>query len=166
MSTFTRLVSVCVLLGVAFFTAGCQTTQAENSTGYGKQKVVYHINYDNPKKQKGALRNIQNHINAVGAENLDIKVVMHGNGLAMVLEPDALTRVPKFKNANANDAQQATIANLKGQGIAFEVCANTLKGRKVNVNDDLYDVDQADIVPSGVAEVAELQKKGYAYIKP
>ena len=164
MSTFTRFVSVCVLLGVAFFTTGCQTAQAEN--GYSKQKVVYHINYDNPKKQKGALRNIQNHINAVGAENLDIKVVMHGNGLAMVLEPDALKRVPKFKNANANDTQQATIANLKGQGIGFSVCANTVKGRKVNVDDDLYDVDQADIVPSGVAEVAELQKKGYAYIKP
>lgn len=166
MSTVTRLVSACVLLGMAFLTTGCQTTQAESGTGYGKQKVVYHINYDNPKKQKGALRNIQNHINAVGAENLDIKVVMHGNGLAMVLEPDALTRVPKFKNANANDTQQATIANLKGQGIGFSVCANTVKGRKVNVNDDLYDVDKADIVPSGVAEVAELQKKGYAYIKP
>jgi len=166
MSTVTRLVSACVLLGMAFLTTGCQTTQAESGTGYGKQKVVYHINYDNPKKQKGALRNIQNHINAVGAENLDIKVVMHGNGLAMVLEPDALQRVPKFKHANANDTQQATIATLKDQGIGFSVCANTVKGRKVNVNDDLYDVEKADIVPSGVAEVAELQKKGYAYIKP
>ncbi|NNJ92889.1 MAG: hypothetical protein HKP55_14530, partial [Gammaproteobacteria bacterium] len=47
---------------------------------YSKQKVVYHINYDTPKKQAGALRNIQNHINAVGAENMDIKVVLHGNG--------------------------------------------------------------------------------------
>ena len=44
--------------------------------GYAKQKVVYHINYDNPKKQAGALRNIQNHINAVGADNLDLKVVL------------------------------------------------------------------------------------------
>ena len=63
--------------------------QAVADNGYGKQKVVYHINYDNPKKQAGALRNIQNHINAVGAENMEIKVVMHGNGVAMVLEPDA-----------------------------------------------------------------------------
>ncbi|MEA1888955.1 MAG: DsrE family protein [Pseudomonadota bacterium] len=148
-------------------TSGCQSAQADKGeAGYGKQKVVYHVNYDNPKKQKGALRNIQNHINAVGAENLDIKVVMHGNGLSMVLEPDALKMVPKFKQANANDAQQATIANLKGQGIAFSVCANTVKGRKVNVNDMLYDVDNADIVPSGVAELAHLQKKGYGYIKP
>ena len=167
MSTFTRLVSVCVLLGVAFMTTGCQTSQAAKAEqGYGKQKVVYHINYDNPKKQTGALRNIQNHINAVGAENLDIKVVMHGNGLSMVLEPDALPMVPKFKKANANDKQQATISHLKGQNVAFSVCANTVKGRKVDVDGMLYDVDKADIVPSGVAEVAHLQKHGYGYIKP
>ncbi len=38
---------------------------------YGKQKVVYHVNYPGgkeDKKYRDALRNIQNHINAVGAE--------------------------------------------------------------------------------------------------
>jgi hypothetical protein len=141
-------------------------TSATAAEGYGKQKVVYHINYDNPKKQAGALRNIQNHINAVGAENLDLKVVLHGNGLALLLEPDALTRVPKFKHANANDKMTAKIDGLKNQGVAFNVCANTVKGRKVNLNDDLYNVDQADVVPSGVAELAKLQQQGYVYIKP
>ena len=164
MKHFTRLAAVCALLGVAFLTTGCQT--ADSGKGYGKQKVVYHINYDNPKKQKGALRNIQNHINAVGAENLDLRVVMHGNGVAMVLEPEALAAVPKFKHANADMNQQAAIANLKGQGIKFAVCANTLKGRNVNMNDHLYDVSKADIVPSGVAELAHLQKQGFAYVKP
>ena len=37
---------------------------------------------------------------------------------------------------------------------------------KVDFENDLYDVDQADIVPSGVAEVARLQGMGYSYIKP
>jgi len=134
--------------------------------GYGKQKVVYHINYDNPKKQGGALRNIQNHINAVGAENLDIKVVLHGNGLALLLDPDSLKNVPKFKHANATDEMTAKISGLKDQGVAFDVCANTVRGRKVNVENDLYDVEKADIVPSGVAELAALQQQGYVYIKP
>ena len=134
--------------------------------GYDKQKVVYHINYDNPKKQAGALRNIQNHINAVGAENLDIKVVLHGNGLALLLDPDSLERLKKFKHANANDKMTAKIDGLKNQGVSFNVCANTVRGRKVDLNIDLYDVEQSDIVPSGVAEVAKLQQEGYAYIKP
>ena len=60
----------------------------------------------------------------------------------------------------------AKIAGLKGQGINFHVCANTLRGKKVSYEEDLYDVSKADIVPSGVAELAKLQAMGYTYIKP
>jgi hypothetical protein len=161
MKTITKLV-IATLFISSYWVAG----QALAADGYGKQKVVYHINYDNPKKQAGALRNIQNHINAVGAENLDLKVVLHGNGLALLLEPDSLDKLKKFKHANANDKMTAKVTDLKGQGVDFHVCANTVRGRKVDVETDLYDVDQADIVPSGVAEVAKLQQEGYAYIKP
>lgn len=138
---------------------------AASDSGYGKQKVVYHINYDVPKKQAGALRNIQNHINAVGAENLDLKVVLHGNGLALLLEPESLEKT-KLKYGNANDQMKAKVAGLKDQGVSFQVCANTLKGKKVEFSDDLYDVTEGDIVPSGVAELARLQLQGYTYIKP
>lgn len=133
---------------------------------YGKQKVVYHINYDNPKQQAGALRNIQNHINAVGAENMDIKVVLHGNGLALLLDPDSLEKLTKFKHANATDEMTAKVDGLKGQGVEFQVCANTVRGRKVDVMNDLYDVDKSNIVPSGVAQLSHLQAQGYTYIKP
>ena len=151
-----------VLLCLSFFASG--NTLA--SDRYGKQKVVYHINYDNPKQQAGALRNIQNHINAVGAENLDLKVVLHGNGLALLLEPDALSKLKKFKHANADEKMTAKIDSLKDQGVNFNVCANTVRGRKVDLETDLYNVDKSDVVPSGVAEVARLQLLGYAYIKP
>lgn len=153
-----------VLAGLVGLTAW--TGAALAAPGYTKQKVVYHINGDNPKQQAGALRNIQNHINAVGAENLDLRVVMHGNGVSLVLLPEALPQVPKFKHANATDQMQAKIDGLKNQGVSFKICANTLKGRKVNMEDHLYNVDSADIVPSGVAELAHLQAQGYTYIKP
>jgi hypothetical protein len=60
---------------------------------------------------------------------------------------------------------QAKISGLKGQGVKFEICANTLKGRNVPM-DALYDTSEADIVPSGVAELSRLQQLGYTYIKP
>ena len=60
----------------------------------------------------------------------------------------------------------AKITGLKDQGINFHVCANTLRGKKVSYEDDLYDVSKGDIVPSGVAELAKLQAQGYMYIKP
>lgn len=150
------LIGLCLLM----------TTTVHANDRYGKQKVVYHINYDNPKQQTGALRNVQNHINAVGAENLDLKIVLHGNGLALLLEPDALPKLKKFKHANADETMTAKIDNLKSQGVKFNVCANTVRGRKVDLETDLYNVNKDDVVPSGVAEVARLQAMGYAYIKP
>ncbi len=145
---------------------GLPAGQAWADNGYSKQKVVYHINYDDPKTQAGALRNIQNHINAVGADKLDIKVVLHGNGLALLILPEALPDLPKFKHANADDGMAARIDGLKQQNVGFQVCANTVRGRKVSVEDHLYDVETSDIVPSGVAELARLQQLGYVYIKP
>jgi len=133
---------------------------------YGKQKVVYHVNYDNPKKQAGALRNIQNHINAVGKENIDVRVVMHGNGLSMILLPEALEQLKKFKHANASEVMTAKIDGLKDQGVKFHVCANTVKGRKVDLLRDTHDVEKADIVPSGVAELSHLQAQGFTYLRP
>lgn len=143
-----------------------QASADSADAGATKQKVVYHINYDNPKQQAGALRNIQNHINAVGAENLDLKVVLHGNGLSLLLDPDSLERLPKFKQANATEDMTAKVDGLRDQGIQFQVCANTINGRKVDLANDLYYVEEQDIVTSGVAQLAVLQGQGYAYIKP
>lgn len=124
---------------------------------YGHQKVVYHINYlggEGGKAWRGALRNIQNHINAVGAENMEIKVVLHGNGVELL------------RSAVGDDGLQQTVVGLKGQGVAFEVCNNTLVGRDIDYQHDLFDVWEDDIVPSGVAELSYLQGQGYTYIKP
>jgi intracellular sulfur oxidation DsrE/DsrF family protein len=153
-----RLIS---LLLLALFAVLASTVSADE----GKQKVVYHINYDNPQAQAGALRNVQNHINAVGKDNLDLRIVLHGNGLALLLYPDSLTNT-KLKHANADDKMQATITGLKTQGVQFNVCANTLKGKNIDASHDLYDVKEGDIVPSGVAQLAILQGQGFAYIKP
>jgi intracellular sulfur oxidation DsrE/DsrF family protein len=152
---------IAIFLGIAILLTG--NTMANER--YDKQKVVYHINYDNPKAQAGALRNVQNHINAVGKDNLDLKIVMHGKGLSLLLEPEAVQDT-KLKYGNATSAIQAKIAGLKDQGVDFQVCSNTLRGKKISYEDDLYDVDKADIVPSGVAELSRLQQLGYTYIKP
>ena len=144
--TILALISALVLLPVMIGAALAE--------GYGKQKVVYHINYDDKKKQSGAMRNIQNHINAVGAENLDLKVVLHGKGVSLL------------KTANEDSNFQSKVINLKGQKVSFNVCSNTLKGKKIDYESDLFEVEKSDIVPSGVAELARLQQQGYTYIKP
>jgi intracellular sulfur oxidation DsrE/DsrF family protein len=150
------------ILMIGLLAHGSLLMAGEN--GYDKQKVVYHVNYYGAKEQTAALRNVQNHINAVGADNLELQVVLHGNGVAMLLYPDSVEGT-KMQEGNADDQMQARIAGLKERGVEFKVCANTLKGRNVEI-DALYDVDSDDIVPSGVAELAKLQSQGFTYIKP
>jgi uncharacterized protein len=145
-----KLIAI-AMIGVLAIAVGISPTMAGK---YKKQKVVYHINYDNPKRQSGALRNIQNHINAVRAQNLDLRVVIHGKGYTML------------KHANTDANMAGKIDNLKSQGVKFNICNNTLRGKKIDYKKDLHDVRKEDIVPSGVAELAYLQAKGYAYIKP
>ena len=145
-------------------TAGTTGTSGTAAQSVPRQKVVYHINGDDAAQQGQALANLQNHLNAIGKDNIDLKVVLHGDGLSLLLYPDAKAKT-KMKHGNATDEVQAKITGLKGQGVQFLVCGNTLKGRNVEVN-DLYDVDPGDVVPSGVAQLGILQSQGYAYIKP
>ncbi|MHA7888265.1 DsrE family protein [Roseicyclus sp.] len=130
---------------------------AQAQDRYQTQRVVYHINSPGGEGDgyyRASMRNVQNHINAVGAENLELAVVMHGNGIGLVA------------NAVENTELQTVIASLKGQGVSFLVCANTLSGRGLDYATQLYDVWEADIVPSGVAELSHLQAQGYTYIHP
>jgi intracellular sulfur oxidation DsrE/DsrF family protein len=124
---------------------------------YGKQKVVYHINEnggDGDKAYMAALGNIQNHINAVGKDNIEVKIVLHGDGVNLL------------KSAGSNEKLQSRLVGLKAQGVQQAICNNTLTGRKIDYEKDLFEVFKEDIVPSGVAELSYLQQKGYTYIKP
>ncbi len=152
--TITALMATALLVLSTNFTHAAGDAKSKSESSYPRQKVVYHINTNDEKLLKAALGNIQNHINAVGKDNIDLKVVMHGDGLDLL------------KMANTNPDMQSKILNLKSQKVEFEVCNNTLVGRKINYKNDLFDVSQKDIVPSGVAELAKLQQEGYVYIKP
>lgn len=154
MKNLMTLVAAALLVAASIFQGAGEASAKE---GYGKQKVVYHINYnggEGDKKYRGALRNIQNHINAVGSENMDIKLVLHGNGLGVL------------SRAMENEMLRGQVLGLKGQNVAVHVCNNTLRGREISYEDDLFDVFEEDIVPSGVAELSHLQLQGYTYIKP
>lgn len=93
-------------------------------------------------------------------------MVLHGDGLSLLIYPDSLAKLAKFKQANASEEMAAKIDGLKSQGVNFQVCGNTVRGRKVELENDLYDVESGDVVPSGVAELSHLQAQGYTYIKP
>jgi len=145
-----------VLLTAMVMALGMMSAQAGErqpaKNGYYHQKVVYHINDVN--KAKGALRNVKNHLNALGDKNVEIIVVTHSSGAF------ALVDGAKDKKGNTFSDQVAALAN---RGVKFEICANTIRGKKI----DKHKISQyAKIVPSGVAQIAHLEQQGYLYIKP
>ncbi|HRH79669.1 MAG TPA: DsrE family protein [Thiobacillaceae bacterium] len=115
-----------------------------------QEKVVYHVN--DSSVARVAMRNVENHINA--SPDARIVVVTHGKGIDFLLN-DA---------KDDKGAYAPQVAGLKNRGVEFRVCRNTLKGRNL---DDSAVIFEAQVVPSGVAEIGRLQaKEGYVYLKP
>ena len=145
------------LVATTAFAAGpAKNGKAKN--GYLKSKVVYHVN--NIHTATGAFRNAKNHLNAVGDKNIEMIVVTHSSG-AFAMVDGAMGKKNKKTGKVYNFAD--TIASLANRGVKFTICANTIRGKKINKN--LIN-ENAEVIPSGVAEVAFLQQKGYMYVKP
>ena len=136
---------------LSFSMVGQMASADEN---YDKQKVVYHVNFLEIKRTIGALRNAQNHINALGEGNYEIRFVLHGNGIELLRSV-----------AQQNSDAASRIDSLKSQGVTFNICANTLRGKQISL-DELYFAERSDVVPSGVAEIGKLQQNGFVYIRP
>jgi len=155
-STLKKVTLFVTALVVALGITSVQAGTAKN--GYDKQKVVYHVN--NIHTATGALRNVKNHLNALGDENAEIIVVTHSSGAFAMVDGSMGQKDPKTGEVyNFND----TIASLANRGVKFAICANTIRGKKIDQNK----INQhAEVIPSGVAHVAHLQQKGYLYVKP
>ena len=115
-------------------------------------KTVYHFTNGLEEATRG-LGNIRNHL--ATDPNARITVVTNGNGIEFLLA-DA-----KDKNGNP---YEVSVQDLKSRGVDFRVCNNTLVNRKI---DKSKVIQEATIVPSGVAEAARLQaREGYVYLRP
>ena len=121
-----------------------------------KDKVVYHLNLPGGEEFvyfRQFLLNLGNHVSVLTAGRYDVRVVMHGAGLNLLR-----------LGARAMPQIAAAIDELKLKDVRFEICRITLRLNNVRL-DELYDANEADLVESGVAQVARLQKAGFAYIK-
>jgi len=138
------------MLAILTLGATATVTQASDKPN----KVVYHLNSKELETQKDVLRNAQNHIDAIGKDKIDLRIVMHAGGVSML------------RTAKTDEGIKSNVDSLKLQGVQFVVCKKTLERGNINFKTDLHDVSEKDIVPSGVAEIALLQAKGFGYVKP
>jgi intracellular sulfur oxidation DsrE/DsrF family protein len=142
------------LIGLATV-AGASTLPAHAGTqGHHLKHVVYELDEKDLNREIAVLRNVRNNINASGAKNMHLEVVIHGGGIHLL------------ERALTNQDLQATIDTLKMDGVRFRVCHNTIVSNKLDYHKDLYDVHKKDIVPSGVAYLVDRQLQGWAYMHP
>ena len=122
-----------------------------NSVAFAETKAVYHIN--DSTVATAAMNNIKNHLGA--DPTAKIVVVTHGKGIDFLLDGAA------DKDGNPYNIK---VEELQAKGVNFRVCNNTLVSRKIDPKTVL---PGANIVPSGVAELAKVQaQEGYVYLKP
>lgn len=119
---------------------------------WAQVKVVYHLSEGIPQASR-AIGNIRNHLAA--DPTVKIVVVTHGLGIDFLL--DGATNQTKQPFAGS-------VSDLVSKGVEFRVCNNTLVARNISADKLLM---EAQVVPAGVAEVANLQaKQGYVYLRP
>ncbi len=111
-----------------------------------KLKVVFQLTSNDTLVQKALIKQLNNVL--IAAPNAKIEVVCHNNGISFLQA--ALTK------------QTDGIKALHDKGVDFVACANTLRERKIKVEELLT---TCRTTPSGVVEIALKQHKGWAYIK-
>ena len=114
-------------------------------------RVVFHV--DEARTVRWALMLARSYLDDVPSAK--IVFVAYGPGVDFLLE-DA--------KDHRDDPYDYAVLRLIEQGVDFRVCAATLAARKISKTALL---EEAQIVPSGISEIARLQvKEGFAYLKP
>ncbi len=113
--------------------------------------VVYHLS--EPERTGFVLNNMQNHIDGVGGpEKINLVLVVHGPAI------NALDAI------EATEHVRSAVGSLREQGVAFEMCGNTLKAFDKGLDDLLPGF--VAVEQGGVTRIGELQTQGYVYLRP
>lgn len=145
----------------AKFDPGVPAPKVASDYYVGAEKVVVHVATEgDEKKYLGILGNVGNYIKALEAtgKKTDAVIVLNGDGLGLL-------KVAKEVEMASDAKLPGKITELKEKGVKFQVCYNTLTGRKIKF-DELFDAKPEDVIPSGVAEVGRLQAQNYRLLKP
>ena len=124
---------------------------------------LYHCDFGDPKRFGQLLTNMNNHLSVYEFDNMRVKLVIvtHGAGVQFFL--DDLSGTPWADNKIDPDLYKR-VTGLTKFGVEAYLCEITFKRNKIDLAKAKQD-SFLKFVPSGVATVAELQAKGFGYLK-
>lgn len=124
---------------------------------------VYHCDFGDPQRFVQMLTNISNHYSAYGADPfaLQVVVVAHGPGVKFFLSDLEGT---SWREEAMVPKMFERVEDVAKNGLKIHLCEITFSRLKID-KAKARDADFVSFVPSGVATVAALQSKGFAYLK-
>ena len=144
-------------IAVAFAAlAASGVTPSNVATAAETKRVAIHVDENDPQRMTMALNNAENiytYYEAKG-ESVEIRLVAYGPGLHMFREDSSPVK-----------DRIATMA-LEHDTLSFAACGNTQRAMAKSSGKEISLVSEAEVVPSGVVELIELQEDGWAYIRP
>jgi len=155
----------------ALFGAGAAgaAQAAPKPVGFGEFKkeaevnALYHCDFGDANRFSQMLTNINNHLSVYDFDPFKAKIVIvtHGAGVKFFLTDLAGT---PWEKDTIDPELVARVAALAKYGVEVLLCEITFKRQKIDLS-KIREAPYLRMVSSGVASVAELQAKGFAYVK-
>jgi len=142
-------------LGVASVAAQQAPAKSAKSAPAAKHKVAIQITQNDKGAMDLALNNAKNVIDYYKGkgETVAVEIVTYGPGLHMLRDTSPVKdRIAPMALENPN--------------LAFIACGNTQANQSKAEGKPVVLLSEAKVMPSGVVRLMELQKQGYAYIRP
>jgi intracellular sulfur oxidation DsrE/DsrF family protein len=125
-------------------------------TAKGTYKIALHVDDNDVAKMNLTLNNVQNIFNDLGksGQKVEIQIVTYGPGLHMFRDDTSpvKARIQEIALAHPN--------------VTFAACGNTQTNMSKVESKPIKLISEAKLVPSGIVHLVELQRQGYAYVKP
>jgi uncharacterized protein len=124
---------------------------------------LYHCDFGDQQRFSQLLTNMNNHLSVYEFDSLRVKLVLvaHGAGIKFFLND--LSGTP-WEKETINEDLYKRFVGLSKFGVEAYLCQITYKRQNIDMAKTRTD-PFLKFVPSGVATVAELQGKGFAYLK-
>lgn len=124
---------------------------------------LYHCDYGDHARFAQTLNNIANHYSAYGADPFGLQLVIVAHSVAIKYFLASLDDTP-WKDEAIPPKTFDRVVDLAKNGLKVHLCEITFQRLKVDKS-KVFEAPFMSFVPSGVATVAALQSKGFAYLK-
>ena len=131
------------------------------------KRVVWHVDFAEPRRLSALIQNVNNMVTTYQGEleEYDVRIVFLAGGIRF-LTKDPLVNTPFAEDKEMKDRRAELILRLQQlrdvMNVKLELCDITREALQLPAAKIIPGIG---VVRSGVVRIAELQHKGYAYLK-